>query len=542
MHPIRTWPSPRHCLKILLVAVVFFLTGKLGLLLAAVSFDTVATIWPPSGFALWAVLLGGSGMWQGVFLGSLVLNLLRLPWYAALGVAATSTLAAILSARWLRHKGFDDRLSRMRDVFMLAGVVAFLNPTFAGTLGVLCNVWGAVVPWDRYGAAWWMWWVGDLMGILIVAPLLLTWRPAPLPAWRSWRVIEVVALTFSLIVVGVLVFGSELSVARLAYPYTYLLFPLLIWSAVRFGPRGAAGASFLVSVLAIAGTAQGGGPFVRETLSHSLLFLQVFIGLQAMTALLLAGAISELRLATAEIARRNAELEQAKELDRLKNNFVNAVSHEIRTPLTSIMGYAEFLEDELGGPLTQDQREFVHQLSQGAKRLEYLVSDLLDFARIEAGTFHVRIVPSDFSIKLAEILESLRPQAEAARLTIKAEMPPNPLPIAMDAERIGQVLTNLLHNAIKFTPPEGDIRVKVQAQDEALVCEVSDTGIGIAAQDLPRLFQRFMQLENGVKRGVGTGLGLNISKTIVEAHGGTIGVRSEEGAGSTFWFSLPLSS
>jgi PAS domain S-box-containing protein len=232
------------------------------------------------------------------------------------------------------------------------------------------------------------------------------------------------------------------------------------------------------------------------------------------------------------------QYEKLKQLDDLKNEFVNAVSHDLRTPLTSILGYAEFLEDEIGGPLSEEQRQFVSQIQASTRRLETLVDDLLDFARIEAGTFRLRCAPSDMREPVHEILDSLRPQAEEAAITLRWEAPEDQLTLVMDGRRIQQVVTNLLHNAIKFTPKGGTITVRLSKDDGGVRCEVIDTGAGIAEEDIPKLFQRFSQLQRGMAKG-GTGLGLSISKSIVEAHGGHIGVKSRLGAGSTFWFTLP---
>ena len=250
--------------------------------------------------------------------------------------------------------------------------------------------------------------------------------------------------------------------------------------------------------------------------------------------------ITELKQAYEQIAARTAELEKAKELDRLKSNFVNAVSHELRTPLTAIKGYAEFLEDGVGGPLTPEQLGFVHELELGAARLERLVDDLLDFARIEAGTFKLKITDADLTAKIREVAGSLEPQARDGRLTLEIDVPEEPLEVPMDAQRIGQVLLNLVHNAVKFTAPGGAVTVRAGVVGELVRCEVTDTGIGIAEADQSKLFQRFSQLESGLRTGGGTGLGLSISKAIIEAHGGQIGVESQPGQGSTFWFTLPL--
>lgn len=232
------------------------------------------------------------------------------------------------------------------------------------------------------------------------------------------------------------------------------------------------------------------------------------------------------------------DLETVRELARLKGSFVGAVSHELRTPLTSIRGYLEFLEDEIGGPLTETQREYLGAVSRGAARLQHLVEDLLDYTRLDAGTFRLNPQLADFAHTVRESVESLRPQALGQEVSIRLVLPSETMPFVMDSQRISQVILNYLYNAVKFTPRGGQITVSVWREVAGLRCEVHDTGPGIAEEDLPRLFQRFSQLEEGTLKG-GTGLGLNISKSIVEAHGGRVGVQSRPGEGSTFWFALP---
>jgi signal transduction histidine kinase len=234
-----------------------------------------------------------------------------------------------------------------------------------------------------------------------------------------------------------------------------------------------------------------------------------------------------------------AEVAAARQLDTLKNNFVSAISHELRTPLTGILGYAEFLEDEVAGPLTVDQAVFVREIETGARRLENLIDDLLDFARIDAGTFKLHPRPFDLHHKVREVLSALQPQALRAQVVLDEDLEPEPMFVEADPQRIGQVLFNLVSNALKFTEPKGAITLRARRVDGTVLCEVADTGIGIGAEELPRLFQRFSQLDAGANRG-GTGLGLSISKAIVEAHGGHIGVNSRPGEGSTFYFTLPL--
>jgi PAS domain S-box-containing protein len=248
--------------------------------------------------------------------------------------------------------------------------------------------------------------------------------------------------------------------------------------------------------------------------------------------------ITERKRLEATLKEQNDKL---KELDRLKNGFISSVSHELRTPLASIMGYAEFLEDEISGSLNPDQQAFVRQISEGARRLQLLMDDLLDFARFDSGSFRLHPREADLAEKVLEIVNSLQPLAFEAGLRLDATVPGTALPLGFDPERIGQVLLNLLGNAIKFTPRGGRIDVRVLPEPEEVRIEVQDSGIGIAEANLPKLFQKFFQIDPSTTREKGgAGLGLSISKALIEAHGGGIGVESQLGSGSTFWFTLPL--
>lgn len=231
-------------------------------------------------------------------------------------------------------------------------------------------------------------------------------------------------------------------------------------------------------------------------------------------------------------------LDQLHELDRMKRLFISAISHELRTPLTSIKGFLEFLDEGIAGPLNDEQAGYVHQIGGGLARLERLVEDLLDAARLEGGTFRLSKQPLDFCRKLADVTSEYRPQAEQEGVEVVVECPPHVILVHADSQRITQVLTNLLNNAVKFSPRGSVVRVEVEETDSGLYCRVVDYGIGIAPDDVPQLFKPFVQLAAGVNKAGGTGLGLSISKAIIEAHDGRIGIENRPD-GATFWFYLP---
>jgi signal transduction histidine kinase len=241
----------------------------------------------------------------------------------------------------------------------------------------------------------------------------------------------------------------------------------------------------------------------------------------------------------ARLVRRNEELAQANaeltQLDDLKRQFLNAVSHELRTPLSSVVGFGEFLQDEVGGPLSPLQQEFVHHIRAGARRLNGLVDDLLDFAQMEAGTFRIVREWADLGACVEEAIDSLRPQAVEKGVRLESALPEGACRAYVDPARFEQVVLNLVGNALKFTPEGGVVTVTLGAHGDDWALQVSDTGIGMPAEVLPRLFDRFFQVDpSTTRRFGGTGLGLAIARAIVEAHGGHIAVTSEPGAGSTF--------
>ncbi|MEQ1832946.1 MAG: ATP-binding protein [Candidatus Eisenbacteria bacterium] len=243
----------------------------------------------------------------------------------------------------------------------------------------------------------------------------------------------------------------------------------------------------------------------------------------------------------AAVQVRNSQLfEHTKVLDRLKSDFVAVVSHEIRTPLTSVKGALELLSDSRYFKNTDQQGKLLNIAHANAERLLLLINDILDFSKLESASLPMTIERQRLEPVVQQAAQNLRMLLEERRIKLELALPDD-LPDAMlDAHRVTQVVTNLLSNAIKFSPPGGEVRIEVAVTEGVLRLSVRDRGDGIAAKDLPKLFKKFQQIDSGSTRKVGgTGLGLVISKGIVEQHGGRIGVESVPGEGSTFWFTLP---
>lgn len=239
------------------------------------------------------------------------------------------------------------------------------------------------------------------------------------------------------------------------------------------------------------------------------------------------------------------DVTKQRELDRLKSDFVSGVTHELRTPLVAMKHSLAVMEEASAGELSETQKNFLSITQRNLDRLNTMINDLLDLAKLEAKKVELHRESTAIQSVIQRTCESLRAWATSKGVRLTAQIPEGLPALSLDPSRIEQVLTNLIGNAVKFTPPNGLITVEVALRDGGGEVEISvtDTGSGIAKEDLPKLFQKFQQLQAGARRAgevKGTGLGLAITKEIVELHGGRIWVESEKGKGSRFAFSLPV--
>ena len=252
--------------------------------------------------------------------------------------------------------------------------------------------------------------------------------------------------------------------------------------------------------------------------------------------------ISDRKAAEAERKRTAKLMEQQnvmlQEADQLKNELLSIVSHDLRTPLTSVIGYLELLRDEEAAcPLSSEQQSYLAAVRRGADRLLALVNDVLVIARAESGKLDLVLADADLTELAREAVHALLPRAAESgiRIGVLAE---ESLRARVDPARIAELLENLLSNALKFTPAGGSVDVRVARRRRAVVLEVTDTGVGISADDQRHVFERFFRGKR-TQAEPGIGLGLSIVKTIAEAHGGRVTVKSREHAGTTFRLSLP---
>ncbi|HEU4954551.1 MAG TPA: ATP-binding protein [Gemmatimonadales bacterium] len=293
----------------------------------------------------------------------------------------------------------------------------------------------------------------------------------------------------------------------------------------------------------------------RPFTDHDLQLLET-LGDQVVVGLDRAAVLDEIRRSEQSLAAKNAELQRAA---RLKGEFLANMSHELRTPLNAIIGFSDLMLSEGVGPVSAQQREFLEAILRNGRHLLELISGVLDLSKVEAGRMSLSLAPTDLREAITGAVADTESLRRAKRQNVWLELDATPLLVVADGVRVRQVLFNLLSNASKFTGEGGSIILSALStraplappaqragDDGRLVTKdvvwvsVADTGIGIAPEDMPKLFQEFSQVDSSASRQAqGTGLGLALSRKLVELHGGTIGAESLPGRGSTFWFMLP---
>jgi signal transduction histidine kinase len=240
-----------------------------------------------------------------------------------------------------------------------------------------------------------------------------------------------------------------------------------------------------------------------------------------------------------ELRRLYSELEAA---SRHKSEFLANMSHELRTPLNAIIGFSQVLREKLFGEVNEKQEEYLDDILTSANHLLALINDVLDLSKVEAGQVGLEIAPFSLREALERGVVMVKEWATKNGIGLTLEADPQVELIEADERRIRQVIYNLLSNAVKFTPEGGSVSVSSAQLDGEVHVSVADTGPGIAPEDQARIFEEFQQTDVGAKEREGTGLGLALSKMLIELHGGRIWVESELGNGSTFTFALPVGS
>lgn len=562
--------SGRYVVTIAIVATIYFIAAKFGLSLAF-STKQVTALWPPTGIALAAVLVFGYRIWPSICISAFAINYLiggSMP--VAAGIALGNVLAPVLASYLiLRFARFSLAVNSVGDVLTLILFGAILGMMVSATNGVANLVYAGAVPGSAFFSVWWVWWVGDGMGVVVFAPLLLSWLMQSTQKWTRLQMAELVLIFAGLCAAGAIALNGTFLHSAAPFQLQYAVFPFIIWIGLRFGMRETTLAIVLVIGLALWGAIHNRGPFVSDNLDQSLILLEMFMAVVALTGLIVSAATSERAIARADLQRahdyleervreRTAKLAETNMMLAQKNQeveaFVYIVSHDLRAPLVNLQGFSRELElscnemtQELSHLCLPEQAAqkirlimdegingSLRYISASSTKFQKLIDALLLLSRTGKNEYDME--PIDVQALVDTTLSSLQQSIRDSGTEIAVGTLP---PAFADQTAIGQVFSNLISNAMKYLQPgrPGKIEIGGAVKDGMAHFWVKDNGAGIPASSQARLFQVFQRFHP--KLASGEGMGLAIVKRIVERHGGEIHALSADGVGTEFHFSFP---
>jgi PAS domain S-box-containing protein len=628
---VLTRARGRQALECAALAGVYFGAAKFGLRLS-VAHGVITPVWPPAGIAIAALLLRGPQLLPGVALGALVSNATSgVSVGIASAIAVGNTAEALVAWYLLRRAGFQRGLQRTRDVVAFTLLAGFAATAVAATNGVTTLRLAGSAAADHYGSAWSLWWLGDAMGVLLVAPVILVWATHDRRIPRRERLLEGLLLGAVLGATGAVVFLAGF------WRYPYPLFPLLVLATMRFHQRGATTGSFIVAATAVAGAISGQTP-LGDSPTTAVQIVQGLIAFMAVSLLALGATLGERDAASRHLRYAATNLAEAQQLahvgswewhvaanrvtwsdelyriygvapsselsyesylehvhpdDReltrtvvqraleeqepfelthrivrddgterwvvgrgravvddtgrlvrmvgtaqdvteqraaevLRESILATVSHELRTPLTAILGFALTLRDRGVEIDDATRRVLIEEVVQQSRRLERLLTDLLDVDRLRHGLVRAVRQPTDVGMLVTHVAA-----ATGHPVTVAAD----PVVAEIDAPKVERIVENLIANAIKHTEAGTEITVGVSAERSDLLLRVDDRGDGIPDGDKEEIFGLFVR--RGTERAPGTGVGLALVAQFVRLHGGAVWVEDREGGGASFRVRLP---
>ena len=552
-------------LRIAALAATYFVVGKLGLQLAT-AHPVTSPIWPATGLALGALILFGLELWPGIFVGALLLNFLSTGSAgASLGIAAGNMLEALAGAYLIRRFAQGAAAFEHPQSVFAFTVLAGFATSLSATIGTTSLVVFDQADWKHYPFIWVTWWLGDLGGALIVAPLLLLWATSPKPDWKKGEALELCLALATLLILAEAVYGGGLAVSRDNYPLQILVIPPLLWSAVRLRQRETASGMALVSAVATYGTLAGYGPFASMSVMESLLLLQSFLMVLAVTAFGVGAAIGQhreseqgLRANEAALADREQNIrrllseaeDRERQLRDKQQQLVQAaklasigelatgIAHELNNPLNNIALYVGNAVDYLAQDKPADA--VIEHLQAAMKQVERgatIINHLRTFGR--AAPLKTEPIPLHDVVTAA--LSLLREPLRMASVDVTLDLCPESPTVLGNRIQLEQVFLNLLSNGkdAVHDAQVKNIHIATRLNGNSVTIVVEDTGQGIPAELLPRIFDPFFTTK---AVGQGTGLGLSITYAIVRDHKGNIVAENMTAGGMRFAVMLPLTA
>jgi signal transduction histidine kinase len=480
-------------------------------------------------------------MWPAVAVGAFLANLLTpIPVGLAAVIAVGNTAEALLGWWLLQRFGFRDALERVRDVIALVIAAAIVSTTVSATVGVSASVLAGTISASTFSQHWSIWWVGDMMGDLLVASLLLVWIGGRVE-WSRSRALEGAALLCTLVAVSAFVFVDD------RWIYSFLVLPVLLWATLRFRQQGATLSVFVAAAIALWRILHGALPAGITDPTAAVEAFQALFGFVGVSLLIVAATTSERAVAEATLAareqlqvqmrkaleREREAANQLRSLDEMKTTFLHAVSHDLRTPLASILGLAVTLQRDDLKLEAGEQRDLASRIARNARKLDRLVSDLLDFERLDRGLIAADRQPTDIGELARTVAESVDPLGHPLHIKAAGSIVGH-----VDAVQVERIIENLVLNAIRHTPEGTNVWVVVGAQAGGVLISVEDEGPGVPEVERASIFRAFERADPD-DSAPGLGIGLSLVAAFAKLHGGTAWVEERVGGGAAFKVFLP---
>lgn len=465
------------------IGLLYFAVGLLGSRLAYV-YETTRVVWPPTGIALAGLLLLGYRFWPVIAIADLLLSKSAgLPLLTSLGVTTGNVLEAVAGVYVLRRiAGFQNSFERVSDVFALVLLLPALSTSISATLGVGAMIAGRQAALGSFAPLWGMWWLGDSVSDMVLAPLVLSWASRPWAHWSRKSVLEALSLITALIATCVAVFYEEVSIAGLRFPFTFPVFPILIWAALRFGQVGAATATFVVSLITLVGTANGLGPFTDHSQNQNFTILLTYMAVIAISTQLLAAAIGERKRAEQKLITYGEELralsdrvDSAREEERM--NIAREIHDELGQQLTGLKMVLSSVEKKI----PQEETTLLEKISA----MKNLIEDTIQTIRRISTALRPGMIDD------LGLVESLQWQAQefAAQTGIECKFGSDVETLSIDHRRsiavyriFQEALTNIARHA-----EATQVEISLSKNGGDFLLRVSDNGIGISQQQLTAL-------------------------------------------------------
>ena len=513
--------------------LAYCVVGRIGLYIHPL--DTHSTlVFSPGGIALAAILLYGYRATAAIAIAAFVVPLVAgasLP--VALVLSASGALAPLSGAYVLRNfLAFSASLQRLIDISGIL-IAAVLSAAISATLTMAAFFLAGSTAGSLSSSMWFTHWVGDMLGVMLFTPFILKWCTRPLSGRSAKLRIEKYATVAAVSITSFLIFWMPQT--HFAY---YFVFMPLMWAALRTGLRGTSLSLVCFATIAVFGSALGYGPFVDQGL-----LLMIFIVTTGALLYIVSGVVESRKLGFRVLEGHVDDLERAlhqmSSEDVAKTKFLSVLAHELRNPLAAVLSSVELLK--ISGGQNADTAEHLETIDQQVNVMAGLLDDLLDISRIS----HDKLVLKRETVSLNDVIDrSVRAaQAMVFRRGHTLSVSKSPQDILLDADpiRLEQIFLNLLSNATKYTEPHGSIKVSTGVEGSTAVIRVRDTGVGIPRHLLARIFEPYYQVERGEVLSEGLGVGLSLSRQLVQMHGGTIEAISEgEHQGSEFIVRLPI--